>query len=142
MRVLLVDDEVEFVTALSDRLRMRSIEAEVVYDGLQALKHVENHETDVVVLDLKMPGLDGLEVLSRLRKADSDIQVVILAGHGAEHQEKQTRRLNVYGCLSKPTDIETLIDKIRGAYMYKKRKGNDSLGLCRTGGVRDGQGDC
>jgi DNA-binding response OmpR family regulator len=120
MRVLLVDDEVEFVTALSDRLRMRSIEVEVAYDGLQALRHVENHETDVVVLDLKMPGLDGMEVLSRLRRAYSDIQVVILAGHGAEHQEKQTRRLNVYGCLTKPTDIETLVDKIRGAYMYKR----------------------
>jgi DNA-binding response OmpR family regulator len=120
MRVLLVDDEVEFVTTLSDRLRMRSIEAAVVYNGLQALEYVENHEIDVVVLDLKMPGLDGMEVLSRLRRAFSDIQVVILAGHGVEHQEKQTRRLNVYGCLTKPTDIETLVDNIRGAYRYKK----------------------
>jgi len=120
MRVLLVDDEVEFVTTLSDRLRMRSIKAEVVYDGLQALEYVENHETDVVVLDLKMPGLDGMEVLSRLSRAYPDIQVVILSGHGAEHQEKQTRRLNVYGCLTKPTDIETLVENIRRAYKYKK----------------------
>ena len=122
MRVLLVDDEVEFVTTLSDRLRMRSIDAEVVYDGLQALEYVENHETDIVVLDLNMPGLDGMEVLSRLNKEHSDIQVVILAGHGAEQQEKQARRLNAYVCLTKPTDIETLVYNIRSAYNYKKRK--------------------
>lgn len=143
MRVLLVDDEVEFVTTLSDRLRMRSIETEVVYDGLQALDYLENHEIDVVVLDLKMPGLDGMEVLSRLRRAHSDIQVVILAGHGAQHQEMQaSRRLNAYVCLTKPTDIETLVDNIRGAYKYKKRKGDGYLGLCRTEGVRNDQGEC
>lgn len=118
--MLLVDDEVEFVTTLSDRLRMRSINAEVVFDGLQALEYVESHETDVVVLDIKMPGLDGLEVLSQLNRTHSDIQVVILAGHGAEHQETWARRLNAYCCLTKPTDIETLVDNIRGAYKYKK----------------------
>ena len=67
MKVLLVDDEEEFVKALAERLRMRDLRSDTVFDGEEALSYVEDQEPDVMVLDLKMPGIDGLEVLRQVR---------------------------------------------------------------------------
>lgn len=119
MKVLLVDDEIEFVTTLSNRLGMRGIKTDVVYDGEKALDYVKKNEPDVIVLDLKMPGLHGMEVLRRLSKTNPKIQVVILTGHGTDRDEEEAKRLKAFGYLRKPTDIETLADRIRGAYQYK-----------------------
>ena len=82
MKVLLVDDEIEFVNTLSNRLGMRGIETDVVHDGDEALDYVAKQEPDVIVLDLKMPRLHGMEVLRRLSKTNPNIQVVVLTGHG------------------------------------------------------------
>jgi DNA-binding response OmpR family regulator len=122
MRVLLVDDEVDFVTTLSNRLGMRGIKTDVVHDGQQALDYVAKREPDVIVLDLKMPGMYGMEVLRRLSKTNPDIQVVILTGHGTERDEEEANRLKAYHYLRKPTDVDTLADRIRGAYRYKAEK--------------------
>jgi DNA-binding response OmpR family regulator len=70
MKVLLVDDEIDFVTTLSNRLGMRGIKTDVVHDGQEALDYVEEDEPDVIVLDLKMPGMYGMEVLRRLSKTN------------------------------------------------------------------------
>ena len=82
MKVLLVDDEEEFVKALAERLKMRDLRSDTVLDGEEALSFVEDQEPDVMVLDLKMPGIDGMEVLRQVRKAYPNIQVIILTGHG------------------------------------------------------------
>lgn len=119
MKVLLVDDEIEFVTTLSNRLGMRGIETDVVYSGEQALDYVKKQEPDVIVLDLKMPGLYGMEVLRQLSKTNPKIQVVILTGHGTDRDEEEAKRLKAFDYLRKPTDIDTLADRIRGAYKYK-----------------------
>jgi DNA-binding response OmpR family regulator len=122
MKVLLVDDEIDFATTLSKRLRLRGMGVDVVHDGQQALDYVHKREPDVMVLDLKMPGLPGMEVLARLSTANPDLQVIILTGHGTDLEEKEARRLNAFDYLRKPTDIYTLADRIQAAYIYKMRK--------------------
>lgn len=122
MSVLLVDDEREFVDALSNRLGLRGIHCDVVYDGPDALKYVESKEPDVMVLDLKMPGLHGMEVLRKLSKTHPQVQVVVLTGHGTDRDEEEAKRLGAFGYLQKPADVEALADRIRGAYKYKMEK--------------------
>jgi DNA-binding response OmpR family regulator len=122
MRVLLVDDEIEFVNALSNRLGMRGIETAVAHDGQEAVDYVEEREPDVIVLDLEMPGLHGMEVLRRLSKTHPDVQVVILTAFGTEAREKEAASLRAFDFLNKPVDINVLADRIRGAYRYKVEK--------------------
>jgi DNA-binding response OmpR family regulator len=119
MKVLLVDDEIEFVTTLSNRLGMRGIGADVVHDGEQALEYVKKDEPDVIVLDMKMPGMYGMDVLRQLSKTNPKIQVVILTGHGTDSDEEEAKKLQAFDYLRKPTDIETLADRIQGAYKFK-----------------------
>ena len=122
MKVLLVDDEIDFVTTLSNRLGMRGIKADVVHDGQQALDYVKKHEPDVMVVDLKMPGLHGMEVLRRLSKTNPDIQVVILTGHGTDRDEEEAKRLKAFDYLRKPADVDIVADCIRSGYAYKTNK--------------------
>lgn len=115
-KVLLVDDEEEFVKALAERLKMRDLQSDLVYDGEQALDFVEKKEPDVMVLDLRMPGIDGIEVLKQVKKAYPGIQVIILTGHGTEKDEERARSLGAFDYLEKPVNIETLVDRMKKAY--------------------------
>jgi len=118
-KILLVDDEQEFVETLSERLKMRDLSSEMALDGEKALQVVQDQEPDVMVLDLKMPGIDGMEVLRRVRKTFPRVQVVILTGHGSEKDEEQARRLGAYAYLKKPVDIENLVATLRKAFQKK-----------------------
>lgn len=120
INVLLVDDEDEFVKSLSERMQMRDLETDVASNGEQALKLVDKEVPDVMVLDLKMPGIDGLEVLRRVRKTYPDVQVIMLTGHGSEKDEKEARRLGAFEYLQKPTEMDKLVETIKKAYKYKK----------------------
>lgn len=122
MKVLLVDDEIEFVNTLSNRLGMRGIKTDVVYDGDQALDYVAKNEPDVIVLDLEMPKVHGMDVLRQLSKTNPDIQVVILTAFGTKAREEEAKRLKAFDFLNKPVNVETLADRIRGAYRYKIEK--------------------
>lgn len=115
-RVLLVDDEKEFVQTLSERLLMREVGTAVVYDGEQALSFVEEDTPDVIVLDLKMPGIDGIEVLRRLKKEHPEIEVIILTGHGTEQDKQLCLELGAFAYLQKPVDIEKLSRTMQEAY--------------------------
>ena len=119
MKVLLVDDEQKFVQALSERLQMRDLENETVYDGEEALSFVDDKEPDVMVLDLKMPGIDGMEVLRRVTKKFPDLRVIILTGHGTDRDEEESRRIGVFDYLKKPVDIEVLVSRIKAAHKDK-----------------------
>ncbi len=118
-KVLLVDDEEEFVKALAERLKMRDLQSDLVYDGEQALDFVEKKEPDVMVLDLKMPGIDGIEVLKQVKKAYPRIQVIILTGHGTEKDEERACNLGAFDYLQKPVDVDRLVDRIKKAYRRK-----------------------
>ena len=102
MKILLVDDEEEFVKALSERINMREHDSKVAFDGNQALKQIDEERPDVMVVDLKMPGMDGMEVLRKVKKAYPDMQVIILTGHGSEKSEKEARTLGAFEYLQKP----------------------------------------
>lgn len=119
MKVLLVDDEETFVQTLSERLKMRDLKSDTVFDGTQAIDFVNENEPDVMVLDLKMPGIDGMEVLRRVKKMYPKIQVIILTGHGTDRDEEESRRLGVFDYLKKPVDIEELVGRIKAAYHEK-----------------------
>jgi DNA-binding NtrC family response regulator len=116
IKVLLVDDEKDFVNSLSERIQMRELDSKIAYDGEQALELVTDEIPDVVVLDLRMPGIDGLEVLERLKKNYPKVQVIILTGHGSDEDEKVSKRLGAYDYLQKPVSIDKLIRSIKGAY--------------------------
>lgn len=119
LKVLLVDDEEEFVKALAERLEMRDLRSDTVYDGEEALSFVEDQEPDVMVLDLKMPGIDGMEVLRRVKKAYPKIEVIILTGHGTEKHEEEARRLGAFDYLEKPVNLDVLVKKMKQAYWRK-----------------------
>jgi DNA-binding NtrC family response regulator len=118
-KVLMVDDEEDFVTTLAERMKMRDLESDVALNGEQALQLVQDDVPDVMVLDLKMPGIDGMEVLRRVRTAYPKVQVVILTGHGSEKDEAEAKRLGAYAYLRKPVEIEVLIKTLRNAYKHK-----------------------
>ena len=88
IKLLLVDDEAEFLDTLVDRLDLRDLKTGVAYNGKEALSAVEEEEPDVIVLDVKMPEMDGIEVLRRIKKAYPHVEVIILTGHGSEQDEE------------------------------------------------------
>jgi DNA-binding NtrC family response regulator len=122
IKILLVDDEEEFVKTLAERIQMRDLGSEIALDGEHALKIVDGQAPDVMVLDLKMPGIDGMEVLRRVKKAYPSVQVIILTGHGSEKDEREARRLGAFEYLQKPADIEKLVQTIKEAYKSKIEK--------------------
>ena len=115
IRVLLVDDEAEFVQTLSERIRMRGLDTDIALNGEEALALLSRSMPDVMILDLKMPGMDGLEVLRWVKKKHLNIPVLVLTGHGSDQDLKETTRLGAFDYLQKPVDIETLIAHIQRA---------------------------
>ena len=115
-RFLLVDDEKEFVQTLSDRLNTRDLESTIAYDGEEALSYIEKDEPDVMVLDLKMPGINGMEVLRKVKKERPHVEVIILTGHGSEKDKSTALELGAFAYLEKPVDIEVLTKTMKEAY--------------------------
>ncbi|PIE68625.1 MAG: response regulator [Deltaproteobacteria bacterium] len=114
-KVLLVDDEREFVETLSERMLMRDMGSHVVYDGEQALEFVQEEEPEVMVLDLRMPGVDGYEVLRRIKKEHSRVEVIILTGHGSDADRSKCMEMGAFAYLEKPVNIDTLADTLKAA---------------------------
>jgi len=114
-KVLLVDDEREFVQTLSERLLMRDMGSAVAYDGESALSMIAEDEPEVMILDLKMPGIDGIEVLRRVKESRPEIEVIILTGHGSEADRETCMNLGAFAYLQKPVDIEILSETLKQA---------------------------
>lgn len=132
-KVLLVDDEREFVQTLSERLLMRDMGSAVAYDGESALRLVAEDEPEVMILDLKMPGIDGIEVLTRVKKTRPDIEVIILTGHGSEADRETCMKLGAFAYLQKPVDIEVLSETIKKANERIRQKKNNEKKSERPG---------
>ncbi len=114
-KVLLVDDEREFVQTLSERLLMRDMGSAVAYDGESALEMIKEDEPEVMILDLRMPGIDGVEVLRRVKQSQPDIEVIILTGHGSDADRKMCMELGAFDYIQKPVDIDVLSATIKRA---------------------------
>lgn len=115
VRVLLVDDEEELVATIQERLEMRGIQAEAVTTGHDALERIQESPFDVVVVDLKMPGLDGLDIADVIRSRQPKTRVLLITGHGSGHGELEDLASRGYPILLKPFRIDRLIEMIREA---------------------------
>jgi two-component system response regulator CpxR len=114
-KLLLVDDERQFAQTLSDRLHLREIGSVIAYDGESALNIIREDEPDVMILDLKMPGIDGIEVLKRVKQTNPKIEVIILTGQGSEADREQCMKLGAFAYLEKPVDVNVLSENIKKA---------------------------
>ncbi len=115
MRVLLVDDEIEFLEPTAARLERRGISCVPAQSGEQALERLAEGRFDCAVVDVKMPGMDGLELLRRLRRDASEMPVVLLTGHASVELGVKGMELGAFEYLLKPVEIEDLLDTIRRA---------------------------
>jgi two-component system response regulator CpxR len=115
-KVLLVDDEKEFVQTLSDRLQRRKITSAIAYDGEEALSFAVKDQPEVMVLDLKMPGIDGIEVLRRIKRDHPATEVIILTGHGSDRERDLALQLGAFAYLEKPVDVDVLARTMKDAY--------------------------
>ncbi len=124
-KLLLVDDEREFVQTLSERLLMRDMGSAVAYDGESALGMIKSEDPEVMILDLKMPGINGIDVLRKVKDSRPDIAVIILTGHGSEEDYKTCMDLGAFAYLHKPIDIDVLTETLKKAneFVQKKKKG-------------------
>lgn len=116
LRILLVDDEKEFVQTLSERLKMRQFTNEIAYNGQEALDFTDEEDTEVILLDLKMPGIDGFEVLRTIKRTKPHIEVIILTGHGSEKDRETCMNLGAFAYLQKPADIDLITQTMKKAY--------------------------
>jgi DNA-binding NtrC family response regulator len=114
-KVLLVDDEVEFTSSLSRVLRRRGVDVAIAGDGFTALPLIAHNEFDVVVLDIKMPGMDGIQVLSEIKRLRPRTQVIMLTGHFSPAMEEESSTGGAYAHLLKPFPVLKLVDMIFAA---------------------------
>ena len=114
-KVLLVDDEVDFLKILAERLEVRGLKVITATSGEDALTNTEKEEYDLIVLDLSMPGIDGLETLKRIKTRQPDAEIIILTGQGSVRTGIEAMKLGAEDFLQKPVDISELMDKISEA---------------------------
>jgi CheY-like chemotaxis protein len=121
-KLLLVDDEREFVQTLSERLFMREVHSATAFDGETALDILSEDDPEVMILDLKMPGIDGIEVLKKVKTTRPEVEVIILTGHGSEKDREVCMSLGAFAYLQKPVDIDVLTETLKRANEEIKRK--------------------
>ncbi len=114
-RVLLVDDEEPFVEALGKRLNARGLSVQTSNNGEDAVEKAKDHAFDVIVLDLAMPGIDGIETMRRLREVDADLQIILLTGHGSIERAVEATKLGAIDFLQKPASLADLLELIQEA---------------------------
>jgi len=116
IKVLLVDDEEEFVSTLAERLQLRDIITLIATDGNQALQIIDAEKPPVIVMDVLMPGLGGLDVLQQVKRKYPKIQVILLTGRGSTKDGIRGMRLGAFDYLMKPIKIEELIQSMENAF--------------------------
>lgn len=113
--VLLVDDEEDFIDLMSQRLETRGLNVIAVTSGEEALVVIEDRNVDVAVVDLAMPGIDGIETLKKIKEKRSDIEVIMLTGQGTIQSGIEAMKHGAHDFLEKPVDLNILLEKIRQA---------------------------
>jgi len=118
-KILLVDDEVTFTENMAKLLNARGYRVITANSGDEAIRMLEKENFDVVVLDLKMPGMDGITTLKEIKKLDLFTETLILTGHGSINSALEAVKLGAYDYLTKPCEIDELVAKIEGAWAKK-----------------------
>jgi len=118
-KILLVDDEAVFTANMSKLLSHRGYRVKTAGSGEDAIRILEAEDVDVIVLDLKMPGMDGIATLREIQKLGLFSQTLILTGHGSIDTALEAVKLGAYDYLTKPCEIDELVSKIEGAWEKK-----------------------
>lgn len=118
-KVLLVDDEKDFLDTLAERMRDRGMDVETTTSAENALRQADEVSYDAVVLDLMMPGMDGIEVLKALKKKNPDIQVILLTGYATLNKGLEAMKLGAMDFIEKPANLKLLTEKIKEAQAQK-----------------------
>ena len=120
--VLIADDEMEFASTLAERLRIRGYNAKSVYCAEDAIAFVRDNSPDVMLLDLRMPRMNGIQVLKTIRQFNESIQVILLTGLGDSQERTEGIESGAFDFMMKPMDIEKIIMKINEAKNIKSEK--------------------
>ncbi len=118
-KVLLVDDEKDFIEALGERMENRGMNVSTTTSAKDAIKMVKEESYDAIVLDLQMPEMDGIEALKAIKKINPDMQVILLTGHATVEKGIEAMKLGAMDLIEKPADIETIAEKIKKAQAKK-----------------------
>ena len=130
IQVMLVDDEVEFLNTLTKRLRKRGVDIKGVESGEKALEALKEGHYDVIILDVRMPGMDGIEVLRKIKDGYPLTEVIMLTGHANVEVAVQGMELGAFDYLMKPMDIDELLYKVEDAFK-KKQIQEDKLNILK-----------
>lgn len=120
INLLLVDDEVGYVNVISNRLAKRNISVTKSLSGTEGIQALRKQDFDVAVLDLKMEDMNGIEVLKIFKKMDPDMPIIMLTGHGSEQAAKEGMEYGAFDYLTKPCELEKLLEKIREAVSLRR----------------------
>lgn len=119
MKLLFIDDEQTFLKYLTKRLTLEGFDVKVTFSGEEGVDAAANEDFDVAVVDLQMPGIDGIEVQKRLKQLQPNLPCIVLTGHGSVENALESGKYNAFKFLSKPVDMDTLIDTIKAAYAQR-----------------------
>jgi len=118
-KVLLVDDDTEFTEVLAERMGTRGLKVDMANDGPSAIDKVKHDSYDAIILDLAMPGMDGIETMKALLKRQPDLQIILLTGHATLEKGVEAVKLGAMDFLEKPANLEKLMSKIKKAHNQK-----------------------
>lgn len=118
-KILLVDDEKEFLDIMVERMSARDMEVTTAASALEAIKLIENHSYDAVILDLMMPEMDGLEALRAMKEKRPELQIILLTGHATVEKGIEAMKLGAMDLVQKPADLKALTEKIKKAQAHK-----------------------
>jgi len=122
IKLLIVDDEVKFLNSIAQRLELRDFDVTKATSGDHAVEAARSGMFDLALLDLKMPGMDGKQVLEILKKEHKYLEVVILTGHGSVDSAVECTKLGAFGYLPKPYELDDLLDVLKQAYETRLKK--------------------
>jgi DNA-binding NtrC family response regulator len=141
VRLLLVDDEIPFVEAMTKRLTKRHLDVLSAFSGEDALEILQkDHRIEVVLLDVKMPGLDGIETLREIKRMQPLVEVLMLTGHATVETAIEGMRLGAFDYLMKPAEIDRLLAKVKEA-ASKKRSHEEKIAEARAHEIALRRGD-
>ncbi|RJP73482.1 MAG: response regulator [Candidatus Zixiibacteriota bacterium] len=121
IKLLIVDDEIKYLESIAKRLEIRGLEVTKATNGQEAVALARSRKFDLALLDLKMPGMNGRQVLEILKKEHKFIEVIILTGHGSLESAVECTKLGAFGYLPKPYELEQLLDILKDAYQARLR---------------------
>ena len=122
IKLLIVDDETRFLNAIAQRLTKRGFDVRTASNGADAIEMARGEKFDIALLDLKMPGMDGGEVLRVLKEEHEFLEAIVLTGHGSLESAVELTKIGAFSYLPKPYELEKLIEVLKDAYETRLRK--------------------